>query len=73
MNRKAYFVDNEISIILELSINKRKQLEKKHPNWVNYDCEKNYEQLKEVYTYFKKYGKVIASPTFYNVFVGLTV
>ena len=72
-NKKAYFVDNETYAVYELSTSKRKQLEKKHPNWILYDCEKNTDELKDVENYFKTNGKLIAHYRWKNIFVGLTV
>jgi hypothetical protein len=73
MNRKAYFVDNETYELYELSVSKRKKLEKNHPNWLQYDCVKNKKDLEEVFSYFKNHGKFLAHSKFQNVFVGLTV
>jgi len=73
MDKKAYFVDNETYDLYELSTSKRKQLEKNHPEWFNYNCEKNAEALTEVEDFFKKNGKLLARQLWKNVFVGLTV
>jgi len=70
---KAYFVDNETYEIYELSASKRKQLEKKHPDWLYYDCEKNTKDLAEVKAFFQTHGKLLARQVWKNVFVGLTV
>lgn len=72
-DKKAYFVDNETYELYELSTSKRKQLEKKHPNWVHYDCDKNTDDLKDVEYFFKRNGKLLAHQSWRNVFVGLTV
>jgi hypothetical protein len=72
-NKKAYFVDNETYDLYELSASKRKKLENKHPEWFNYDCEKNTKALNEVEEFFKKNGKLLAHQSWRNVFVGLTV
>lgn len=72
-NKKAYFVDNETYELYELSASKRKQLEKKHPKWVHYDCENNTDELKDVEDFFKRNGKLLAHQSWRNVFVGLTV
>ena len=71
-NKKAYFVDNETYDLYELSASKRKQLEKKHPEWFNYDCERKTKALNEVEEFFKKNGKLLAHQSWRNVFVGLT-
>jgi hypothetical protein len=71
--KKAYFVNAETEELYELSLSKRRKLEKLHPKWGEFDCEKNYAQLNEVYEFFKKHGKLLAHPQFKNVFVGLTV
>jgi hypothetical protein len=72
-NKKAYFVDNETYELYELSASKRKQLEKKHPKWVYYDCERNTNDLNEVLEFFRAHGKLLAHQSWRNVFVGLTV
>lgn len=72
-NKKAYFVDNNTDYVYELSASKRKQLEKKHPNWYDYSCEKNYEELNDVFDYFKSHGKLVSCPRWRNAFVGLSV
>lgn len=69
--KKAYFVDNEQTTLFELSASKRKQLEKLHPDWESYNCDDNYHSLQEVYDFFKKHGKLLAHPSFKNIFVGL--
>ena len=70
---KAYFVDNDLETLYELSESKRKKLELKHPNWIDYDCEDNYDELNYVVEFFKSNGKLIASPKNKNIFVGLTI
>jgi hypothetical protein len=72
-NKKAYFVTSDTEELYELSLSKRKQLEKLYPNWVKFNCDKNYDELNEVYEFFKKNGKLLGHPKFNNVFVGLTV
>jgi hypothetical protein len=72
-NKKAYFVTSDGEELYELSSNKRKQLEKLYPEWTEFDCEKNYDELNEVYEFFKNHGKLLGHPKFNNVFVGLTV
>jgi len=72
-NKKAYFVTSDTEELYELSSSKRKQLDKRFPKWVEFNCEKNYDELNEVYEFFKKYGKLVGHPQFNNVFVGLTV
>jgi len=71
-NRKAYFVDNETYDLYELSIGKRKELEEKQPNWINYDFIKNSEALTEVFAFFKANGKLLAYARLRNIFVGIT-
>jgi hypothetical protein len=71
-NKKAYFVTSDTEELYELSLSKRKQLEKRFPKWTEFDCEKNYNELNEVYNFFRKHGKLLAHPKFNNVFVGLT-
>lgn len=71
-NTKSYFVTSDREELYELSSGKTKQLEKKHPNWVDFDCEKNLEELCEVYEFFKEHGKLLGHPQFKNIFVGLT-
>jgi hypothetical protein len=71
--KKAYFVTSDTEELYELSSSKRKQLEKLYPKWNQLDCEKNYDELNEVYEFFKKHGKLLGHPKFNNVFVGLTV
>jgi len=71
--KKAYFVDNETYELYELSASKRKQLEKKHPNWARYDCEKNTKDLNDVFEFFQTHGKLLAHQSWRNVFVGLTI
>jgi hypothetical protein len=70
---KAYFVDNELENVYELSASKRKKLEQKHPEWYSYNCELDEKQFNEVFEFFKKNGKLVASRALSNVFVGLTV
>jgi hypothetical protein len=70
-NKKAYFVTSDTEELYELSQIKRKQLEKLYPNWTKFDCDNNYDELNEVYDFFKNNGKLIAHPKFNNVFVGL--
>lgn len=70
---KGYFVDVETSELFELSARQRKQLEKKHPNWTEYNCDKHYEQLNEVASFFRNNGTQLACPKFHNLFVGFTV
>jgi hypothetical protein len=72
-NKKAYFVDNETYDLYELSASKRKQLEKKHPHWFNYDCDNDTDNLNSVFDFFKNNGKLLAHQSWRNVFVGLTV
>jgi hypothetical protein len=72
-NKKSYFVTSDKEEVYELSTSKTKQLEKKHPNWTKYQNYDNFEELKEVYDFFKTNGKLIAHPKFLNVFVGLTL
>jgi len=72
-NKKAYFVTSDTEELYELSLSKRKQLEKLYPNWRELNCDNNYDELNEVYNFFKKNGKLLAHPKFNNVFVGLTV
>jgi hypothetical protein len=72
-NKKAYFVDNETYALYELSTLNRKLLEKVHPDWIQYDFQKQPEQLEEVYLFFKQYGKLLAHGKLLNIFVGLTV
>lgn len=71
-NQSAYFVDADQESVWVLSFSKRKQLEKKHPKWSGYNCEKNYEDLNEVYEFFKAHGKLVAGLVDSNLFVGLT-
>lgn len=71
--KKAYFVTSDTEELYELSSSKIKQLEKLHPKWRKFCCEKNYEELNEVYEFFKKHGKLLGHPKFNNVFVGLIV
>jgi hypothetical protein len=70
--KKAYFVNSETEELYELSSSKIRQLEKLHPKWGEFDCEKNYAQLNEVYEFFKKHGKLLGHPGFNNIFVGPT-
>jgi hypothetical protein len=74
-SRKAYFVDNENEVLYELSVRKRRELEKKHPDWANYvaDDLKNTANVNEVYEFFRTHGKLLANPSLMNVWVGLTV
>lgn len=72
-NKKAYFVTSDAEELYELSSSKRKQLDKRFPKWTEFDCEKNYDELNEVYEFFKKHGKLVGHPRFNNVFIGLTV
>jgi hypothetical protein len=72
IHKKAYFLDNETCFLYELSPREKKRLEKKHPKWVSYDCEKNKADLDEVFNFFKTNGKVLAFPYLQNIFVGLT-
>ena len=71
--KKAYFVNSEADELYELSSRERRKLEKLYPKWLEMDCEKNYQELNEVYDFFKKHGKLLANPLFNNIFVGLTV
>ena len=70
-NQKAYFVVSDSEQLYELSASKKKQLEKKHPNWNRYTGDRNYEELQEVFTFFKKNGKLVGHVQYNNVFVGL--
>lgn len=70
---KAYFVDNDTEELFELTESKKKQLEKKHPNWIHYNVESHPEELNDVHVFFKKYGKKVAGRSLRNIFVGLTV
>lgn len=67
---KAYFVDVEFGRLYQLSAAKRKQLEKKHPNWFDYDLDKNENELYEVNNFFKEHGKLFASYQNKNLFAG---
>jgi len=70
--QEAYFVDTERELLYKLSKSKRKQLEKIHPNWNQYSCDRNEEDLKFVEEFFVEHGELIGSPKFKNLFVGLT-
>jgi phage-related protein len=72
-NKKAYFMDNATHDLYELSASKRKQLEKNHPKWFNYDLDRNNKELSDVEEFFKKNGKLLTRQSWRNVFVGLTV
>lgn len=67
---KAYFVDVELGKLYELSKAKKQLLEKKHPNWYDYDLDKNENELYEVNNFFKQHGKVFASYQYKNLFAG---
>ena len=70
-NLKAYFVTSDNEEVYELSASKKNKLDKLHPRWEEFDCEKNYEELGEVYKFVKENGKLVGHPSFKNVFVGL--
>lgn len=72
-NKKAYFVTSDTEELYELSFRNRKKLDKLFPKWREFDCDKNYNELNQVYEFFKKNGKLLGHPKFNNVFVGLTV
>lgn len=69
--KKAYFVTSDTEQLYELSLSKRRKLEKLYPKWRLFDYDKNYEELNEVYNFFKKHGKLLGHPKFNNIFVGL--
>lgn len=52
-------MDNETYDLYELSASKRKQLEKKHSEWMHYDFVKDYESLQEVLNFFEKKAKYL--------------
>jgi hypothetical protein len=72
-DKKAYFVTSDTEELYELSSSKRRQLEKLYPKWRELDCDNDYNELNEVYEFFKKNGKLLGHPKYNNVFVGLTV
>jgi len=67
---KAYFLDSETDLLIELSAAKRKQLEKIHPDWVTYTVDDD--ELQDVFEFFKVHGKIIAHPKFRNISCGIT-
>ena len=69
-NKKAYLVNIERSLLYELSAAKRKELEKKHPNWFDYDLENNAPEIWEVNLFFEINGTIRGSAFSKNLFAG---
>lgn len=70
MENKAYFVDVELGVLYQLSKAHKLRLEKKHPNWFDYDLDKTPDEVSEVLDFFKENGKVLGSAKNNNLFAG---
>ena len=66
-NLKGYFVSLETGEIWELSVKKKKELDRLYPNWV--DILEDDTERDNIYKFFSKNGKLLAHCYLKNVLV----